>query len=158
MPWSSDEDHQNVREVKRLLRIVERALEQLEDVKADLNAPGATELVRAVRSRTGSALPDRMGEAVGAVEEAIRALKVAESQARADFLSEPKDFTVDGLPNLPTPLARFLAERADSPGFSYELEQDAVRGWIIRWKEHAGDGLVRGSGQFYERPYAWLDE
>ncbi len=75
-----------------------------------------------------------------------------------EYTSNPNDFSVEGLPNLPIPLARFVAERAEAPGFTYELEQDLVRGWVIRWKEHAADGTVRGSGQFYERPYAWLDE
>ena len=44
------------------------------------------------------------------------------------------------------------------PGFTYEVIHDENRGWIIKWKEYTAKGSVRGSGQFYERPYAWIDE
>jgi hypothetical protein len=36
--------------------------------------------------------------------------------------------------------------------------QDEVRGWMILWKEYTTRGTVRGFGQFYERPYAWLED
>ena len=55
-------------------------------------------------------------------------------------------------------LARFLAERMEMPGFTYKVIHDENRGWIILWKEYTQTGSVRGSGQFYERPYAWIDE
>lgn len=158
MTWNFDDERHPARELHRLLRVQARALQQLEGIRADLESPGTVELLRTLRSRTGSVLPDRIREVVATIEEAIRILKVAESQARVEYTSNPTDFSVEGLPNLPIPLARFVAERADAPGFSYELEQDLVRGWVIRWKEHSADGSVRGSGQFYERPYAWLDE
>ena len=63
-----------------------------------------------------------------------------------------------GVPDLPSPLQRFLAERTQFPGFTYEVVQDEVRGWVIRWKEYTARGRVRGFGQFYERPYAYLDD
>lgn len=153
-----DHDRQTVREVSRLLRIQERAVDQLDGVRQELESPGTRELLRKLRNRTGSALPDRVREVVSSVEEAIRALKVSDSHARAEYHRGTTDFAIEGLPNLPTPLARFLAERADLPGFTYTVIQDEVRGWVIRWKEYTGQGTVRGSGQFYERPYAWLDE
>jgi hypothetical protein len=59
---------------------------------------------------------------------------------------------------MPAYLQRFLAERSNGPAFSYEVSQDEVRGWVIRWKEYTDQGTVRGFGQFYERPYAWLDD
>jgi hypothetical protein len=65
---------------------------------------------------------------------------------------------VDGIGNLPATLARFLAERMEMPGFTYKVIHDENRGWIILWKEYTQTGSVRGSGQFYERPYAWIDE
>ncbi len=158
MAWNNEDPPKTARDVQRLLRIQDRALQQLEAVRTDLDSDGTTELLRALRSSTGSAIPDRVREVVAAVEEAVRALKVSDSHTRAEFNGEVDSYTVDGLPNLPVPLARFLAERVDQNGFTYELSQDPIRGWIIHWKEHAGDGTVRGSGQFYERPYAWLDE
>jgi len=66
------------------------------------------------------------------------------------------EFSVDGVTNLPAPLSRFLAERSQYPGFKYKVIQDDVRGWVIRWKEYTHRGTVRGYGQFYERPYAWI--
>jgi hypothetical protein len=158
MAWNNDDQPKTARDVQRLLRIQDRALQQLEAVRADLDADGTTELLRALRNSTGSAIPDRVREVVAAVEEAVRALKVSDSHTRAEFTSQVESYSVDGLPNLPVPLARFLAERVDQAGFTYELAQDPIRGWIIHWKERAADGTVRGSGQFYERPYAWLDE
>lgn len=158
MAWSQDDQRDTARDVKRLLRIQEGALDQLETARDDLDSDGTRDLLRALRSSTGSAIPDRVREVVAAIEEAIRALKVSDSHSRAEFHSETQSFAVDGLPNLPKPLARFLAERVGQNGFTYSLVQDEIRGWIIKWKEHAEDGTVRGSGQFYERPYAWLDE
>ena len=68
------------------------------------------------------------------------------------------DFEVEGVTNMPAYLERFLAERSAQPGFTYEVVQDDVRGWMVCWKEFTHRGTVRGYGQFYERPYAWLDE
>jgi hypothetical protein len=99
-----------------------------------------------------------MANVTAAVEEAIRILKVWESEIRLALITNADAIEVEGVPNLPPSLARFLAERKQVPGFSYEVTQDEVRGWVIRWKEFTGSGTVRGCGQFYERPYAWLDE
>jgi hypothetical protein len=60
----------------------------------------------------------------------------------------------DGLPEA---MLRFLATRQAAGGFTYELDRDAIRGWVIHWKEFTDKGVVRGAGHFYERPYAWLD-
>ena len=40
----------------------------------------------------------------------------------------------------------------------YDVIHDENRGWIIKWKEYTATGSVRGSGQFYEHPYAWIDQ
>jgi hypothetical protein len=54
-------------------------------------------------------------------------------------------------------MLRFLATRQAAGGFTYELDRDAIWGWVIHWKEFTDKGVVRGAGHFYERPYAWLD-
>ncbi|MGB1779265.1 MAG: hypothetical protein ACPHQP_06905, partial [Longimicrobiales bacterium] len=59
---------------------------------------------------------------------------------RADDVS----VEVEGILNLPPYLQRFLAERAGQPGFSYQVVDDPVRGWIIQWKEYTTRGTVRG--------------
>lgn len=146
------------REYSQLLRLNERLLSQLLRMREELRAPGTQGLLRTIRSRTGQAPTESMGDIASSVEEAIRALKLCESEIRNALIQEHEDFEVEGIPNLPLPLARFLAERQQFPGFSYEVLQDEVRGWVIRWKEYTSRGTVRGFGQFYERPYAWLDD
>jgi hypothetical protein len=147
------------REYAQLLRMHDRLLVQLQKVRDELVAPLTAGLLRDIRNRTGNAPQESVGEVVAQVEEAIRALKLLESELQAGVATGSGDeFTVDGISNLPAPLARFLSERSQFPGFRYEVIQDDVRGWVIRWKEYTQQGTVRGSGQFYERPYAWLEE
>ncbi|MSR21084.1 MAG: hypothetical protein EXR91_08905 [Gemmatimonadetes bacterium] len=114
-------------------------------------------LVKEIKRRTGSA-PD-LTEIKTAVEHAIRALKMSESEVRSAVIQEvDATFYVEGVSNMSAYLQRFLAERAQEPGFSYQVEQDSVRGWIISWKEFTHRGTVRGYGQFSERSYAWLED
>ena len=103
--------------------------------------------------------PDEaLSEITTAVEQAIRALKLSEGKIRDAVIEDFEHAEIDGIGNLPATLARFLAERREMPGFTYKVIHDENRGWIILWKEYTQSGSVRGSGQFYERPYAWIDE
>lgn len=145
------------REYTQLLRLHERLLTQFEKAREELSAPGTTELVKVIKARTGTA-PD-LSAVKTAVEEAIRALKLSESSIQGAVIEEPDvEFEVEGIANMPAYLQRFLAERATGPGFSYEVVQDDVRGWMVCWKEYTHKGTVRGYGQFYERPYAWIED
>jgi hypothetical protein len=132
-------------------------LTQIQRVAEDLTAPGSQALVREVKRRTGES-DENMANVTSAVEEAIRILKVWESEIRLALITNAESVEVEGIPNLPPSLARFLAERKQNPDFSFDVTQDEVRGWVIRWKEFTSSGTVRGCGQFYERPYAWLDD
>ena len=147
-----------LRDFSQLLRIQERLLGMLQEVLNELGAPTTLTLLRELRNRTGSSTPESFGRITNSVEGAIRELKVFESQLSKDLLDDPTEISVEGVSNLPAPLARFLAERSRNPRFSYEVRQDSVRGWIISWKEYTVQGIVRGFGQFYERPYAWLED
>lgn len=147
-----------LREFSQLLRIQERLLGMLKDVVDELGAPTTLTLLRELRNRTGSPVTESFGRVTNSVESAIRELKVFESELQSELLEDPGEMSVEGASNLPVPLARFLAERSQNPRFSYEVHQDPVRGWIIAWKEYTVQGIVRGYGQFYERPYAWLDD
>ena len=147
-----------LREFSQLLRIQERLLGMLQEVLDELGAPTTLTLLRELRRRTGSNSPESFGRVTSSVESAIRELKVFESELQKELLTDPGEVSVEGVTNLPAPLARFLAERTQNPRFSYEVHQDPVRGWIISWKEYTAQGIVRGYGQFYERPYAWLDD
>lgn len=145
------------REYTQLLRLHEQLLGQFMRARDELLAPGTDSLVKEIKGRTGSA-PD-LTEIKTAVEESIRALKLSESHIQgvvADDLDS--SFEIEGIANMPVYLQRFLGERAQESGFTYEVVQDPVRGWIVSWKEYTNRGTVRGYGQFCERPYAWLDD
>jgi len=133
-------------------------MKQLQMVLGELRNPITTKIMQAIKQRTGSTPAEAIGEVTTAVEEAIRACKMSEADLRQDPLDNFGQVAVEGADNLPATLARFLAERSELPGFSYTVIQDENRGWIIRWKEHTEWGTVRGAGQFYERPYAWLED
>ena len=158
MPQEVGSKQPVLREFSQLLRIQERLLGMLQEVLDELRAPTTLTLLRELRNRTGSGAPESFGRVTNAVEGAIRELKVFESEIQKELLADPDEITVEGVANLPAPLARVLAERTQNPRFSYQVQQDPVRGWVISWKEYTAQGLVRGYGQFYERPYAWLDE
>jgi len=147
-----------VREYSQLLRIQERLLAMLQDALDEIGAPTTLNLLRELRNRTGSKALEDIGRIANSVEGAIRELKLFQSEVQNELLSERVEVSVEGVNNLPAPLARFLAERSQNEGFSYEVRQDSVRGWVIAWKEYTAEGIVRGFGQFYERPYAWLEE
>jgi hypothetical protein len=69
---------------------------------------------------------------VTAVKEAIRALKMSESDIQGAIVEvSGADFEIKGVPNMPAYLRRFLAELASQPGFSYEVSQDEERGWVV---------------------------
>lgn len=144
------------REYAQLLRLHERLLVQMHRSLEELTSSQTEALIHDIRQRTGSA-PD-LAEITNGVEESIRALKLSQSGIRKAILEHHEVLEVEGVSNLPAHLQRFLAERAQLPGFSYEVVQDPVRGWIICWKEYTHLGTVRGYGQFYERPYAYLED
>ena len=146
------------REYGQLLHLHTRLLSQLREIRDHLIAPGTLEILAAIRRRTGADPDAAMSEITTAVEQAIRALKLSEGEIRDEIIEDFAQTEIDGIGNLPATLARFLAERREMPGFTYEVIHDENRGWIIRWKEYTQSGSVRGSGQFYERPYAWIDE
>jgi len=158
MPQEIKPKRTALREFSQLLRIQERLLSMLQEILDELGAPTTLSLLRELRNRTGSTAPESFGRITNSVETAIRELKVFESEIQSELLDDPSQVSVEGVNNLPAPLARFLAERTQNERFFYEVRQDPVRGWVISWKEYAAEGIVRGFGQFYERPYAWLDE
>ncbi len=144
------------REYSQLLRLHERLMAQLGRVLDDVTSPTTAGLLKEIKARTGSAPP--LSDVANAVEEAIRALKLSEAQVQRAVFDKVETMEVEGVPNLPAHLQRFLAERMALPGFTFEVQQDEVRGWMICWKEYTTRGTVRGYGQFYERPYAWIED
>jgi hypothetical protein len=152
-----DEHHpaaQAKREYTQLLRLHEQLLAEFARARDELLSPSTESLVKQIKGRTGSA-PD-LTEIKTAVEESIRALKLSQSHIQSAVTDElDTSLEIEGVANMPAYLQRFLAERAQEPGFTYEVVQDPVRGWIVAWKEYTNRGTVRGYGQICERPYAW---
>lgn len=146
------------RELSQLMRLHERIMAELQDVRAELEAPSTAAVLRKLRNSTSTAPDEAFGRITASVEEAIRALQVFESEVKRELLADQEDVALEGLPDLPPALSRFLAERSQREGFSYVIDEDEVRGWIIRWKEYTDEGTIRGYGQIYERPHAWLEE
>lgn len=146
------------RERTRLLSLEEHLRTKLQLIEDEIDSPATRELIEAIREGSDGALPEELAKAGRLVKEAIEVLRDSEAYLRSRLDSGPNELEIEGIGTLPVRLARFITERRDLPGFSYEVIQDEVRGWIIQWKEYGEGGVVRGSGQFYERPYAWLDE
>jgi hypothetical protein len=143
----------------QLLRQQERALGLLQRIIDEVDTSITRSLLKRLRSDGRAEVESAVGEMVAKVEDAVRAVQYCESEIHRELVAiSGKTVPAGGPSNLPVALARFLAERRDSPGFTFEMGQDPVRGWTIRWKEYSEKGTVRGAGQFYERPYAWLEE
>ena len=143
-------------ELSGLLELHGRLMQDLQRVRDDLVAPNTTKMARRYHSETGS-IPEGMGPVTAAVEEAIRTIKLSEAHLRTEMGQSHPQAQIDGIDNMPMALSRFIAERSMNPDFQYEVFHDENRGWIVKWKEY-WNGNVRGSGRFYERPYAWLDD
>lgn len=141
----------------QLLRQQERARAFLQRILDEVDAPLTKSLLGRVRTESSGDVEEGVRGVVAKVEDAIRAVQYCESEIHRELVASEEEEDENAPANLPIALTRFLAERRDSPGFSFEMGQDPVRGWVIRWKELSEDGSVRGAGQFYERPYAWLD-
>lgn len=141
-------------EFTQLLELHALLMSDLKDVRDALVAPATQDIVRRLHVQTGSS-PEGMGPVTAAVEEAIRTIKLSEAKLRIEMNEAHPHLQIDGIDNLPAALSRFISERSDNPGFQFTVIHDENRGWIVRWKEYWGEH-VRGSGQFYERPYAWL--
>lgn len=153
-----DPDGVSAADISQLIRVQERLLTQLQRVRGELSAPTTNQILKRIRNRAGTGPLDAFHKIATSVEEAIRTLKIFESEIKGVILADTAEETIDGIPDLPPHLARFIAERSRLPGFTYEVKQDPVRGWTICWKEYAAGGTVRGYGQIYERPHAWVEE
>lgn len=152
-----NEANSSSREFSQLLRLHEQLLSQFLRSRDELRAPGTVLAVKQIKARTGSE-PD-LTELETAIEAVIRALKLSKSGLESALMKgSDVSLQVDGVNNLPPYLQRFLGEHAGQPGFSYDVVDDPIRGWILQWKEYTAQGTVRGHGQICERPYAWLED
>lgn len=143
----------------QLLGQQERALRLFQRIRDDLDTPLTKALLKRLPKDSETEARESVSEVLSKVEDTLRAIQFCQSELHRE-ITDPQVKAKGGEPGkdqLPEAMARFLANRLATPGFTHELYRDPIRGWVIRWKEYTERGTVRGSGQFYERPYAWLD-
>jgi hypothetical protein len=143
-----------------LLRNETELRSRLERMRAGIAHPAFERLL------DGLARPDearaRIQALAGHLEEALRTL----GGLRGDLTRPEQGSGGGGIrppeggealpPGLPETVDRLLRERARSPGFSYTVGQDPVRGWAVRWQERSEDGSIYASGRLYQRPWEWM--
>jgi hypothetical protein len=142
----------------QLLRQQDRAFQLLQQARNEIDTPVTRSLLARIRAEAAEEVETGISEAVEMLGTAIQAVQYCQSELRRELITARGKREASMREELPAALARFLAERATSPGFTYETSHDPVRGWIIHWKQFTSDGTVRGAGHLAERPYAWLDE
>jgi hypothetical protein len=146
------------REYSQLLRLQEHLLNELQLLQHELASPLTEGILEQIETRAESPVPELLNEVRAHIGRALETLRQCEAELLGELQLEVKNLNLGGITNLPQRLARFLAERDGIPGFQHEVRRDRVRGWVIHWKEFDSNGVLRGAGQFYERPYAWLDD
>jgi hypothetical protein len=138
----------------RILEFHRRLRNVLLQLRADvdvLTAPGAT----STSDRPEGITP--LVRLVSALDEALETARTGEARIQRE-LTHLLDPSTQEAETLTPGLARFVADRSGRPGFSYEVDNDPMRGQVLRWREVTEEGWVRGSGLLYENPHAWLGE
>jgi hypothetical protein len=146
------------REYSQLLRLQEHLLNELQLLQNELDSPLTEGILEQIESRAESPVPELFHQAGASIWRALELLRQCEVELLSELRVEVTHLNLGGITNLPQRLSRFLAERDGIPGFAHEVRRDSIRGWVIHGKERDEDGALRGAGQFYERPYAWLDD
>lgn len=148
----------------QLLSQQERAIKLVQRIRDELDTPLTKALVGRLSKESKTEARESVVEVLSKVEDTLRAIQFCQSELHRELLAPQKEKakslgreTDPAAEGLPEAMLRFLATRQAVPGFTYELDRDAIRGWVIHWKEFTDKGAVRGAGHFYERPYAWLE-
>ena len=139
----------------RILEFYQHVRDLLLQLRADVDAlstPSST-TTRSDRPE-GVALLTRL---TSALDEVLETARTGEGQIHRELTRILEDGT-GSEDDLPPGLARFVADRASSPGFEYDVDHDPIRGRVLRWTERTEEGWVRGSGLLYENPHAWIEE
>ncbi len=143
--------------VERLQRQQDRLRQELLRLRAELDSPQARELRRGLRQGGRGELADGLTSILEAVEGALRAVRTVEGVLRSPVGAVGGPYP-DLPPELPLRLRQFLDERRRRGRLEWTMEDDPLRGWVLRWKEYAVGDTVRGAGRLYERPHAWLHD
>ena len=122
------------REYGQLLHLHARLLRQLQQIRDDLAAPGTGAIIRAIRRRTGTSPDEGLSDVAGAVEEAIRALKLSESKVREEIMADQR---TGGGPNHGRKSSKFIQDCTICCTCRPTLPDAAVlkgRGNGIKWR------------------------
>jgi len=142
----------------QLLRHHERALHYLQLATTEVDSPVTQTLVERLRKGATTDVEAGIAQVVEKLEAAIHSMQYCQSELRKELAHTHEAPLSRDRERLPGALARFVAERDGSPGFTWKANQDPVRGWSVHWKQMTGAGTVRGAGKLYERPHAWVED
>jgi len=149
-PQDAQRDH-----YVRILEFYQHVRDILLQLRADVDALSTPSTTTTQADRPeGVALLTRL---TSALDEVLETARSGEGQIHRELTRILEEGTGNE-DDLPPGLARFVADRASSPGFEYEVAHDIIRGRVLKWTEHTEDGWVRGSGLLYENPHAWIEE
>jgi len=146
------------RELSQLLGLCEHVAGELRLLRREMDATLARSLIETIEEHLDSTVPDELDRTTQAIDRALSSLHAALDEIQTNMRIPRDEVQPEGMPALPPRLARFLAERQTIKGFHYEVRQDPIRGWVVLWKEFGAEGALRGAGQFYERPHAWMED
>lgn len=132
---------------------------RLERICAGLSDPALARVVD--RLARPEPTRERLAELSLALEEALRALQrlhvelthPQEGEIAPHAGPEPPGEGGEGAlpPGLARALERLRRHRPIPEQLTIEVGHDAVRGWVLRWRETMPDGQVVASGRLYER-------
>jgi len=142
----------------QLLTLNGRALQALQALSQTLDTPATRTLLSKLRDEATTDAEASVEQVLARLEGLIQAMHYCQSELRRELENSQGRESLRDRDHLPGALGRFITERERSPGFSWETFEDPIRGWVVKWKQMTAAGTVRGAGQLWERPYAWMDD
>jgi len=135
-----------------------RALQSLQTLSQALDTPATRTLLGKLRDEATTDAEAAVEQVLAKLEGLLQAVHYCQSELRRELESSQGSDSLRDRDHLPGALGRFITERESSPGFSWETFEDPIRGWVVKWKQMTAAGTVRGAGQLWEKPYAWMDD
>ena len=135
-----------------------RALQTLQTVSQTLDTPATRTMLASLRDETTTDAEAAVEQVLAKLEGLIQAMHYCQSELRRELENAQGGESLRDRDHLTGTLGRFVTERERTPGFSWETFEDPVRGWVVKWKQMTAAGMVRGAGQLWEKPYAWMDD
>jgi len=135
-----------------------RALQSLQGISHAIDTPATRTLLSKLRDDATTDAEAAVEQVLAKLEGLIQAVHYCQSELRRELESAQGQESLSDRDHLPGALGRFITERESLPGFEWETYEDPIRGWVVKWKQMTAAGTVRGAGQLWEKPYAWMDD